>query len=329
MKLLRCHALRSPTFAARFCQTTPFNTINRRCYSSSSELEERKDLLLWQIRLLSVISMIAGSTYLSYVFISNDFDLKRTRRRVLINWNGLFYGHSLPKRHQAIANSRFNVALCDELKTELCRYFVNLDIKKDNGVRRADALCFLEEVGIIKNEPVETKEKPKTSEDKIIEKFISLGHGQTKTLRTLSGCTLQEFCELIEALVMEERLKSNAAFEEELIDKVKILNSKLKDENYLFNTSQMPSNPLVTKPAREMASELRKYIQKESEENVAYEIQDEIKRNVQLKKKLEDLSKVRKLTDTERKRLNGICDELESLKKELSKHKHAERILLF
>lgn len=144
----------------------------------------------------------------SYNYMNAGFELERSRRKFLLHWNSLLYGSGLPPKVHAILNSRFSACLSSELLQSLSAYFIKFDLAKDNGFRRRDAILFLESVGI-------------DVDNAFVQHFIASGTGESKDHRLVSGCSLQEFADLLEAIVLEDRMNGSGGLEGKLTEKLK------------------------------------------------------------------------------------------------------------
>ncbi|GIX64769.1 aldehyde oxidase isoform X1 [Babesia caballi] len=144
---------------------------------------------------------------------------------------------------------------------------------------------------------------------------------------TICGCSLQEFAELLEALVLEQRSEGDDTLEAKLTHKLKELNGETVDDVSLSGNTFRLSNPLLAKTTCSMSTELRKYVREDIRAAETSDLQHELQRNYKFRDKLQQLSKTRKLSDAERRRLNDINVEIELLQDELSKQKHVCNIL--
>ncbi|KAK2196156.1 hypothetical protein BdWA1_002756 [Babesia duncani] len=299
--------LKGPNYALRAFTTQKSGTaISDECIS----IDDAREFLIWKCKIVTGIVGTVISLYGSYLFISSDYDVRRARRRFSMHVNGLIYGNDLLPRQYALINSQYNVALECELKRELAKYFINLDNLKENGVRRSDVLALLEALGI----PLDNH---------VIEKFINRGDGDLKELRKISGCSIQEFGELLEYLVIEQRINSNDAFESNLLSKIKEINSKLDNMHVETRPTFRLGNPYIAGAAKEIAQELLKYNVPDHSEEIL-QVTNELDRNTRFKEKLETKAK---LTNIEQRRLNFINDEIDRLQKELGRLHHKNNLL--
>lgn len=277
-------------------------------------LSERKDLILWQLRLSAYISGIAVSVYGGYVLFSSGFELERSRRKFLLHWNSLLYGSGLPPKVHAILNSRFSACLSSELLQSLSAYFIKFDLAKDNGFRRRDAILFLESVGI-------------DVDNAFVQHFIASGTGESKDHRLVSGCSLQEFADLLEAIVLEDRMNGSGGLEGKLTEKLKEFTGEVGTNFGQPPRSFRLSNPLISGAATSLSKGLGKYIQKDLEEAMASDLRNELDRNYNLRAKLEAIAKTRKLSESEIRRLNAVHNEIKLLEDEVSKQNRTSNML--
>ncbi|XP_955180.1 uncharacterized protein TA04810 [Theileria annulata] len=287
------------------CNTKEIGTVG--ASTVTEEKNDRNKLYLWQLKIICIIILIFGSSYFIYTFINNDMDIKKTCIKLSMNWDSLFYNISSEK-FKAFLNSRFYNSLSNELNYQISLYFFNIDINKENGFRKSDAIYFLTEIGIDNN-------------NKIIQKFIS-NNSNSNENKLLNGCTLNEFGNLIESLILEQKLKSNEQFETNLLQKLINLNQNMKIDEGIKEIG----NTLIIESVKEMYNEVKKYM-KENEEEYE-ELESELERNKKLKMKLEQLSKSRRLNDQEKRHLTNINREIVMLNNELNKLKYLKKKLL-
>jgi len=96
-----------------------------------------------------------------------------------------------PTPPEAQVNSQFNVSLDATTQVQIAAYFIQFDLDKETGVRRSDVLALLPELGF-------------SAESPVVKNFLDKGRGRTAERKRLSGCSMQEFAEAIEALILEE-----------------------------------------------------------------------------------------------------------------------------
>uniref|UniRef100_A0A3B0MT34 Uncharacterized protein n=1 Tax=Theileria annulata TaxID=5874 RepID=A0A3B0MT34_THEAN len=300
-----CTMGKGANFTATECTMDTKGTIG--ASTVTEEKNDRNKLYLWQLKIICIIILIFGSSYFIYTFINNDMDIKKTCIKLSMNWDSLFYNISSEK-FKAFLNSRFYNSLSNELNYQISLYFFNIDINKENGFRKSDAIYFLTEIGIDNN-------------NKIIQKFIS-NNSNSNENKLLNGCTLNEFGNLIESLILEQKLKSNEQFETNLLQKLIYLNQNMKIDEGIKEIG----NTLIIESVKEMYNEVKKYM-KENEEEYE-ELENELERNKKLKMKLEQLSKSRRLNDQEKRHLTNINKEIVMLNNELNKLKFLKKKLL-
>ncbi|UKK01207.2 hypothetical protein MACK_002020 [Theileria orientalis] len=312
-KLANYSYISSP-FAVKY-----YNLNYRRLYSGTNDVSsmiEKRNLYWWQFKFVSFVLAGISSSYLGYVFVKSDYDFERFKAKLALHWNSLIYDNTLSVKYKALLNSSFGTCLSKELNDELCKYFLNIDLKKENGFRRSDAICFLSEVNI-------------DEKNKIVDAFVSKGIGESWDHKLLSGCSLNEFAQLVEALVLEERLKSNNEFDNQVLTKLMDMNIKNEVKLDRPTPNYRMNNPLISGVARKMSDEVAKYIKDHEHEELYVELKGDLERNIQLKKKLEALSKSRRLTAAEHKRLNSINEEIAAINQEMGRLRHQHRKLFF
>ncbi|GFE55447.1 hypothetical protein BaOVIS_028510 [Babesia ovis] len=278
-----------------------------------SHSPNRKEQLFWQLKVASYVSGIAISIYGTYVFVSSGFQLDRSKRKVLLHFYGMLYGNTLPKRVQALLNSRYSACLDQDVLRYLSAYFIKFDLIKDNGFTRRDAVLFLENIGIDATNP-------------FVAQFIAAASGDSMERRMVSGCSLQEFAELIEALVLEEKINGRSDLENRLKGELKQLVEE-EELQILHHNPFRLNNPLISGLTNALSKELRKYVHVDIEAARTKDLQNELNRRHRSLHQLQRIAKSRQLSDAEIRRLHDIEEELELLQKELSKEAHVCNIL--
>lgn len=132
-------------------------------------------------------------SYVIYKIYKHDGNLSKAEESIIKDYIKLFYTFEEKK---SVKNSTFETCLNEELNKEIGMYFIQLDTDKPSGFLIKDALHFLSECNIGINE-----------ENKIIKNFINRGIGKSFELKKLYGCTLQEFAELIENVILSSKTK--------------------------------------------------------------------------------------------------------------------------
>ncbi|ORM41275.1 uncharacterized protein BXIN_0857 [Babesia sp. Xinjiang] len=158
---------------------------------------------------------------------------------------------------------------------------------KENGFTRRDAILFLETVGIDTN-------------DQLVDRFVAAGAGESREHRMVSGCSLQEFAELIEALKTNIRESKN---------------------EFRLN------NPILCRNTNKLSKELCKYVREDLKAAEVHDLQSEIQRLYRFREKLENVAATRSLSEAEVRRLNDINKEIDLLHDELSKERHVVNTL--
>jgi len=96
-----------------------------------------------------------------------------------------------PVRSESEVNSQFIVSLDPSTQVQMAAYFIQLDLDKETGVRRSDILELLPELGF-------------SVDSAVVKNFLAKGRGRTAERKRLSGCSMQEFAEVMEGLILEE-----------------------------------------------------------------------------------------------------------------------------
>ncbi|CDR98079.1 hypothetical protein, conserved [Babesia bigemina] len=277
--------------------------------AESSEVSDRKIVLIWQLKLSACLAGVVVSAYGAYVVISSGFQLDKCRRKFSLHWNGLLYGNSLPVRVSALLNSQYNVCLQPDVLRSLSTYFIKFDLTKENGFRRSDALMFLETVEIATDDP-------------IVDRFIAAGVGESREHRMVSGCSLQEFAELLEALVLDSRMKGDDQLEIKIKQQLEEVNGEAASDAGQPLKEFRLNNPFLLNKAKSLSKELHKHMQEDFKVSEITDIQHELQRNYNFRDKLQRIGTSRKLTDAEVRRLENVNQEIYLLEEELSKQKH-------
>ncbi|EDO05772.2 uncharacterized protein BBOV_IV001750 [Babesia bovis T2Bo] len=292
-----------------------FSTTAVSRVDEDSNAHSRIDNFIWQLKLTCCLTGVAASIYSAYVFISSGYDIERSRRKVTGHYYSIKYGPSLPKRVEALINSRFNACLNSEVLDYVARYFIKFDLLKENGFTRRDAILFLEGLGIEEKHP-------------LVEQFIAGGVGESRDHRIVSGCSLQEFAELLESLVLENRINGG----NEIEGNIKTELEKIVGDDVASCGAPRKfrlNNPILWHHTSQLTKELRKYVEADVQAAKTLDLENEIRRLNRAIDQLDRISKSRGLSDAERKRKVSIEDELEMLRAELAKeHNVANKLRL-
>lgn len=130
-------------------------------------------------------------SYVIYKVYKNDMNLSKAEESITKDFVKLFYSFEEKK---SLANSEYVTCLDEQLNKQIAMYFMQLDTDKSSGFLRSDAVNFLSELHI-------------KEDDEIVQKFINQGIGKQKELKKISGCSLQEFAELIENIILRSKTR--------------------------------------------------------------------------------------------------------------------------
>ncbi|CRG98068.1 conserved Plasmodium protein, unknown function [Plasmodium gallinaceum] len=131
-------------------------------------------------------------SYVIYKVYKNDMNLSKAEESIIRDFVKLFYSY---EEKNSVKNSQFLTCLNEDLSRQIAMYFIQLDTDKSSGFLINDAVNFLSELNI-------------NEDNEIIKKFIKKGNGKSIELKKLSGCSLQEFAELIESLILVNKTKN-------------------------------------------------------------------------------------------------------------------------
>ncbi|SCM23124.1 conserved Plasmodium protein, unknown function [Plasmodium chabaudi adami] len=132
-------------------------------------------------------------TYVSYKVYKNDFNLSKAEESILKDIFNIIYTY---EEKGSVKNSKFITCLNEKLSKQIAMYFLQLDTDKKSGFIINDALLFLSELNI-------------NEDNEIVKKFIKNGNGKNTELKKYSGCSLQQFAELIESLILANKTKAH------------------------------------------------------------------------------------------------------------------------
>lgn len=131
-------------------------------------------------------------SYVIYKVYKNDMNLSKAEESITKDFVKLFYCFEEKK---SLENSKFVTCLDEQLNKQIAIYFMQVDTDKSSGFLRNDAVNFLAELHI-------------KEDDEIVQKFINQGIGRQKELKKISGCSLQEFAELIENIILRSKTRN-------------------------------------------------------------------------------------------------------------------------
>ncbi|SBT30422.1 hypothetical protein POVWA2_001100 [Plasmodium ovale wallikeri] len=167
-------------------------------------------------------TLIFGS-YVVYKVYQNDMNLSKAEESIVKDFVNLMYTY---EEKMSIQNSKFVTCLSENLNRQIAMYFLQLDTDKNSGFLISDALNFLAELNI-------------KEDNAIVKNFIKNGTGKNIELKKLSGCSLQQFAELIESLIL-----ANKTTNENILSSDKLFSAQNK-ENYYMDTLQQYINKVV------------------------------------------------------------------------------------
>ncbi|GBE62437.1 Recombination inhibitory 2 [Babesia ovata] len=143
----------------------------------------------------------------------------------------------------------------------------------------------------------------------------------------VSGCSLQEFAELLEALVMDNRINGDDQLELKIKETLDEVNGEVASDASQPIKGFRLNNPLLLDNAQSLSTELHKHMQEYFKESEITDIQHELQRNYNFRDKLQQICNVRKLTDAEVRRLENVNQAIHLLEEELSKEKHISNLV--
>ncbi|SOV21901.1 conserved Plasmodium protein, unknown function [Plasmodium sp. DRC-Itaito] len=169
-----------------------FDSDEKSSYINNSEMEyekKKKKKKRSKIKLLFYSFNIIFGGYVIYKIYKNDLNLSKAEEDIIKDIINILYSN---EEKISIRNSKFLTCLNDELNRQIAMYFIQLDTDKKSGFLRSDAIQLLLELNIKEEYP-------------IIKKFIKNGIGKNNDEKKLSGCSLQEFAELIENIILTNK----------------------------------------------------------------------------------------------------------------------------
>lgn len=167
-----------------------FDSDEKSSYVNNSEMEyEKKKKKRSKIKLLFYSFNIIFGGYVIYKIYKNDLNLSKAEEDIIKDIINILYSN---EEKVSIRNSKFLTCLNDELNRQIAMYFIQLDTDKKSGFLRSDAIQLLLELNIKEEYP-------------LIKNFIKNGVGKNNDEKKLSGCSLQEFAELIENIILTNK----------------------------------------------------------------------------------------------------------------------------
>ncbi|KEG03524.1 conserved Plasmodium protein, unknown function [Plasmodium vinckei vinckei] len=146
-----------------------------------------------KIKIIGYTFILIFGTYASYKVYKNDFNLSKAEESILKDIFNIIYTY---EEKGSVKNSKFITCLSENLNKQIAMYFLQLDTDKKSGFIINDALIFLSELNI-------------NEDNEIVKKFIKNGNGKNNELKKYSGCSLQQFAELIESLILTNKTKTD------------------------------------------------------------------------------------------------------------------------
>ncbi|CDO63572.1 conserved Plasmodium protein, unknown function [Plasmodium reichenowi] len=168
-----------------------FDSDEKSSYVNNSEMEyeKKKKKKRSKIKLLFYSFNIIFGGYVIYKIYKNDLNLSKAEEDIIKDIINILYSN---EEKVSIRNSKFLTCLNDELNRQIAMYFIQLDTDKKSGFLRSDAIQLLLELNIKEEYP-------------LIKNFIKNGVGKNNDEKKLSGCSLQEFAELIENIILTNK----------------------------------------------------------------------------------------------------------------------------
>ncbi|CRG98432.1 conserved Plasmodium protein, unknown function [Plasmodium relictum] len=163
--------------------------------SNIDNITEKKKKKWSKLKIFAYSFNIVFFSYVIYKVYKNDMNLSKAEESIIKDFVKLFYSY---EEKNSVKNSQFLTCLNESLNKQIAMYFIQLDTDKISGFLINDAVNFLSELNINEN-------------NEIVKKFIKKGNGKNMELKKLSGCSLQEFAELIESLILVNKAKNETS----------------------------------------------------------------------------------------------------------------------
>ncbi|ANQ05850.1 Uncharacterized protein PCOAH_00001010 [Plasmodium coatneyi] len=177
-----------------------------------------------KLKLLVYLFTLSFGGYVSYKVYENDMNLSKAEESIVKDLVHLIYTYEEKMSKQ---NSKFMTCLSEELNKQIAMYFLQLDADKSSGFLISDAISFLNDLNI-------------KEDNAIVKSFIKNGVGKNIEMKKLSGCSLQQFAELLESLILVSKTKQeNDSSKGEL-------QTDSSQDNYYLNMLQKYLNCLVS-----------------------------------------------------------------------------------
>ncbi|GAB64440.1 hypothetical protein PCYB_011730 [Plasmodium cynomolgi strain B] len=176
-----------------------------------------------KLKLVVYLFSITFGGYVIYKVYQNDFNLSKAEESIVKDFVNLIYTYEEKMSKQ---NSKFMTCLSEKLNKQIAMYFLQLDADKSSGFLISDALSFLNDLNI-------------KEDNAIVKSFIKNGVGKNIEMKKLSGCSLQQFAELLESLILVSKTKQQNGSSEGAVQTV------TKQDNYYLNMLQKYLDCLV------------------------------------------------------------------------------------
>ncbi|KJP89360.1 hypothetical protein AK88_01026 [Plasmodium fragile] len=176
-----------------------------------------------KLKLLVYLFSISFGGYVSYKVYENDMNLSKAEESIVKDLVNLIYTYEEKMSKQ---NSKFMTCLSEQLNKQIAMYFLQLDADKSSGFLISDALSFLSDLNI-------------KEDNAIVKNFIKNGVGKNMEMKKLSGCSLQQFAELLESLILVSKTKQENGSSQGQLQNIS------NDDNYYLNMLQTYLNCAV------------------------------------------------------------------------------------
>ncbi|EUD66639.1 hypothetical protein C922_02960 [Plasmodium inui San Antonio 1] len=169
-----------------------------------------------KLKLIMFPFSIAFGAYVMYKVYQNDMNLSKAEESIIKDLVHLIYTY---EEKMSKSNSKFVTCLSEKLNKQIAMYFLQLDADKSSGFLISDALSFLNDLNI-------------KEDNTIVKSFIKSGVGKNIEMKKLSGCSLQQFAELLESLILVSKTKQQNGSSQDT------LQTGTNQENYYLNILQ-------------------------------------------------------------------------------------------
>ncbi|ETB62231.1 hypothetical protein YYC_00845 [Plasmodium yoelii 17X] len=174
------------------------NFVNKNNNEDKFNIEENEEIKkgkkkFSKIKIIGYTFIFVFGTYVSYKIYKNNFNLSKAEENILKDFFSIIYTN---EEKENVKNSKFITCLNENLTKQIAMYFLQIDADKKSGFIINDALIFLSELNI-------------NEDNEIVKKFIQNGNGKNTELKKYSGCSLQQFGELLENLILANKTKNH------------------------------------------------------------------------------------------------------------------------